>query len=37
MTSRTPSFALKTIVENYFKEKIVTLYSDNGGEYIALT
>jgi hypothetical protein len=27
----------KAIVENYFKEKIVTLYSDNGGEYIALT
>ena len=24
-------------MENYFKEKIVTLYSDNGGEYIALT
>jgi hypothetical protein len=27
----------KAIVENYFKEKIVTLYSENEGEYIALT
>jgi hypothetical protein len=27
----------KAVVETYFKKKIVTLYSDNGGEYIALT
>ena len=26
----------KPIVENYFSHKIITLYSDNGGEYIAL-
>lgn len=28
--------AFKALVENYFKSKSVTLYSDNGGEYIAL-
>jgi hypothetical protein len=27
----------KAVVENYFKQKIVTLYFDNGGEYIVLT
>ncbi|KAJ6861975.1 retrovirus-related pol polyprotein from transposon RE2 [Populus alba x Populus x berolinensis] len=26
----------KSIVENYFNQRIVTLYSDNGGEYSAL-
>ena len=24
-------------MENYFKQKIITIYSDNGGEYQALT
>ena len=34
-----PTFIrFKAIVENYLKKKkIMTLYSDNGGEYIALT
>jgi len=33
-----PTFIrFKAIVENYFKKKIMTLYSDNGGEYIVLT
>jgi len=27
----------KAILENYFNGKIMTLYSDNGGEYIVLT
>ena len=26
----------KTIVENYFSKKIITLYSNNGGEYMVL-
>lgn len=26
----------KAVVENYFKYKILTLYSDNGGEYMGL-
>ena len=28
--------AFKPLVENHFQQKIATLYSDNGGEYIAL-
>jgi len=33
-----PTFiCFKAILENYFKGKIMTLYSDNGGEYIVLT
>jgi len=32
-----PTFIrFKALVENYFKTKIMTIYSDNGGEYIAL-
>ena len=27
----------KTLVENFFKRKLITLYSDNGGEYIGLS
>jgi len=33
---KTTFIRFKAVVENYFKTKIVTLYSDNGGEYIAL-
>jgi hypothetical protein len=32
-----PTFiCFKAIVENYFKHKIITFYSDNGGEFTAL-
>jgi len=33
-----PTFIrFKVIVESYFKKKIITLYLDNGGEFVALT
>jgi transposase InsO family protein len=32
-----PTFIrFKAIIENYFKHKIITFYSDNGGEFTAL-
>jgi hypothetical protein len=33
---KTTFIRFKALVENYFKTKIMTIYSDNGGEYIAL-
>ena len=33
---KTTFICFKAVVENYFKTNIVTLYSDNGGEYITL-